>query len=123
MGASSQLQEVARELRRLLDTSPTETSQLPAWYEQSRILASRLNSDFAAVDLPEEVWHFLHDADTRLKDPEFGLTQSTMSRAIVGDLESGIIPEPRGSHVSVDFRWLIVAGASVAAVAFAWFAL
>ena len=119
----SQLKEIARELRRLLATSPTDNSLLPGWYDDSRSFAERLNTEFVAVDLPEEVWHFLHDADTRAKDPQFRATQARVIADVIRDLEQGVVPEPRGSVVAVDSRWLVLIVFAVAAAIAAWVAL
>lgn len=67
----SQLTEIADGLTRLLAASPTEKNLLPVWHEESRSFAGRLGTEFSAVDLPEEIWHFLHDADTRARIPRF----------------------------------------------------
>lgn len=110
MNDASQLREIAAGLRQLRRLSPVGEQAMPEWNEQSRRFADRLSADFSTVDLPEEVWHCLHDADLRIKDPGHKRTQDQTMDEIIADLERGIVPAPRGTTVSVYPRWLGVAG-------------
>jgi hypothetical protein len=122
MSDVAQLREIATELRRLLLSSPTSKDALAAWYEDSRRFSDRLDADFPGVDLPEEVWHFLHDADLRVKDPQHKQMQDQMIKEIIADLENGVVPAPRGVAISVHPRWIGVAGLVLVALFLYWVA-
>lgn len=119
---ASKLREIAAGLRQLRRSSPIAEQALPEWNEQSRRFAGRLTGDFSAVDLPEEVWHYLHDADLRIKDPDYKQTQDQTMDEIIADLERGIVPAPRGTVVSVHPRWLGAAGLVLVLLVLYWVA-
>ena len=100
------LAEIASRLRRLQQTSPTTKDGLAAWYSEGRGFAQWVGLQHSAVDLPEEVWHYLHDADIRAKDPERREQQDRMLGEIIASLERGNIPESPSVTVSVRPRWL-----------------
>ncbi|WP_454832686.1 hypothetical protein [Pseudoxanthomonas wuyuanensis] len=100
------LREIARRLRQLQRASPTSKDGLDAWYSDARGFAKWLESQPAAVDLPEQVWHYLHDADIRVKDPERAAEQNEMLTGIIASLEQGTVPDSVGVTVSIHPRWL-----------------
>lgn len=124
MNHSSQLREIAVELSRLLATSPTDKELLPAWYQASRAFVEKLNTELGDVNLPEEVWHFLSDADIRAKDPEFRAVQIQAITEVIRELERGVMPQRQGATVAIDGRWLLflIVLAAIAAI-FSWVAL
>lgn len=50
--------------------------------------------------------HYLHDADIRIKDPEYRASQEAMIAGIITDLESGIVPASNSTTLSFHPRWL-----------------
>lgn len=50
--------------------------------------------------------HYLHDADIRLKDPEYRIFQDEMMTGIISALESGSVPASTGTTLSFHPRWL-----------------
>ncbi len=100
------LAEIASRLRTLQQASPTTKDGLAAWYSESRVFAQWLELQPSAVDLPEEVWHYLHDADIRVKDPERREQQDKMLSAIIASLERGNVPDSPSVTVSFHPRWL-----------------
>ena len=78
------------ELRRLADWKPRDKGDLSAWETASIALGRELAR--AVPDLPHVVWHYLHDADIRLKDPLYGAVQE---RRFLEELEA-IEREARG---------------------------
>ena len=123
MSDASQLREIARELRLLQESSPSEKALLPSWYAESQRFVSRLNHEFGEIDLPEEVWHFLHDADLRVKKPLIRAEQNEMISGIIADLERGIVPESRVASVPVSPRTLLLVAAGVLCAIALWIAL
>jgi len=117
---ASQLREIARELRRLQRSSPGTNDAMPAWYEESRRFADDLALHFSGVDLPEEVWHYLHDADLRAKDPGYRRMQDQAIDAVIADLERGVVPPPRGATITFHPRWLGAAGVALVCLLIYW---
>ncbi len=100
------LKEIARRLRQLQRTSPTSKDGLDAWYADSRAFVEWLQSQPSAVSLPEQVWHYLSDADIRAKDPVRRTDQDETLNDIIASLEQGVVPASTGATVSFHPRWL-----------------
>jgi len=101
MAHSQQLQEIAAQLRELQQTSPTDAADLADWDASARKFTGGLS-----VPLPPLVMHYLHDADIRIKDPEYCRPQDEMMARIISEFESGIVPVSVSTTLSFHPRWL-----------------
>jgi hypothetical protein len=101
MADLQQLQEIAAQLRELQRTSPTDTADLADWDASARRFSGELS-----VPLPPQVMHYLHDADIRIKDPEYRKSQDEILAGIISELESGIVPASTNTTLSFHPRWL-----------------
>lgn len=52
-----------------------EGASLDKWYEHAQTMVAALQSDPNGTDIPEQVWHFLSDADNRAEDPKYGVEE------------------------------------------------
>ena len=116
------LAEIASRLRKLQQTSPTTKDGLVAWYSESRAFAQWLELQPSAVDLPEEVWHYLHDADIRVKDQERRKQQDKMLNEVIASLERGNVPDSPSVTVSFHPRWLGALALLLVAIIMCWVA-
>ena len=96
-----QLRDIAAQLRELQRTSPAHVADLADWNASARKFSSAVG-----VLLPPQVMHYLHDADIRIKDPEYRASQDEMIADIISDLESGIVPASTSTTISFHPRWL-----------------
>ena len=94
-------QEIAEALRELQRTSPRDRSELAAWDASARAFWNAVS-----IPLPSGVMHYLHDADTRIKDPAYRDYQNEMINQIISDLESGAIPPSNSVTISFRSRWI-----------------
>src|SRR5690606_31901449 len=101
MADLQQLRDIATQLRELQRTSPVDLAELADWDASVRKFSSA-----RAVPLPPQVIHYLHDADIRIKDPEYRAAQDEMIAGIIADLESGIVPASTSTTLSFHPRWL-----------------
>ena len=101
MADPQKLREIAKRLRDLQRTSPTDKADLATWDASARKFSSELD-----VKLPSQVMHYLHDADIRIKDPAYRKSQDEMIAGIISDLETGIVPTAAGTTLSFHPRWL-----------------
>ena len=106
MANPSQLKEIAQELRRLQQSSPISRDGLDSWYAAGRQFVKWQHSTFPDVHLPPQVMFYLHDADIRVKDPEYRKDQDEVLAEIITSLERGIIPESSGRTIAFHPRWL-----------------
>ncbi|WP_338863785.1 hypothetical protein [Myxococcus stipitatus] len=76
-GEMKQWAEVLRELRSLLTRDPRTKPDLKAWTSDANSLTRRIRSFPAVIsNLVDEVaWHYLADADIRVKDSEYAEMQ------------------------------------------------
>lgn len=110
------LSEIAQRLRELQATSPATKDELDAWYQQARGFTEWL-SHGPDVTLPAQLWHYLHDADIRVKDPEYRASQDEIISGLISDLENGHTPASTGMTISVPLRWIGVFVVVLVAVA------
>ena len=93
MPSPNDIREVGRRLRELSDSQPLNKTALRIWQGQAQEFQRFLEgSPDLAGSIPHFVWHYLADADIRLKDPEYRQTQQSTVEGILGFLESGEIP-------------------------------
>lgn len=101
MADPQKLREIAKQLRELQWTSPTDKAGLATWDASVRKFSNELD-----VKIPPQVMHYLHDADIRIKDPTYRESQDEMIAGIISDLEAGIVPTSPGATLSFHPRWL-----------------
>ena len=75
-------------------TPVSNQAQLDEWYAAARRLKEWISAHPELSDaVPHFVWHFLSDADIRLKDPLYAADQTRQVMDIVHALERGEISE------------------------------
>jgi len=76
MIAVPDLPTLADELEALAESEPGDRVQLSLWYERAQALCNeiRANADLCNKT-PEIVWHYLSDADIRLKEALYAQAQ------------------------------------------------
>jgi len=111
MADQQQLQEIAKQLRELQRTSPTDRADIASWDASARKFYRELH-----VPLPPKVMHYLHDADIRIKDPDYKKAQDEMIAGVISDLESGVIPSSTGRSLLFHPRWIGVTALVVLAI-------
>ncbi len=84
----SERHRLGKQLRDLLDSPVHTKTELDAWYQRARNLEVWLTSHDVGSDIPELLWHYLADADIRLKDSEYAEGQESQIRKLVAELES-----------------------------------
>jgi len=82
-------------LRELAEATPTDARELRAWYERTREFEALLRSDSGALSdaIPHFVWHYLSDADIRVRDLAYRADQQATILEIIMALEAGRRPE------------------------------
>jgi len=120
MTTASNLREIAQELRRLQRYSPTCHNELADWYADSRRFVEWQHSKFPEVELPSEVMSYLHDADIRLKDPDYRMAQDKALEQVIYCLNLGIVPGPIQTTISIHPRWIAIIVLAMLAYAFYW---
>jgi hypothetical protein len=82
------IQRLAEELTRLANFVPATKEELNQWYAQAqRLIDSRL-----LTDAPHFVWHYLSDADIRMKDEVYAEMQNRRINLVLTHLNCGVMP-------------------------------
>jgi hypothetical protein len=108
MASRNDLESIASNLSRLVDTSPQEVDGLGAWYAAAREVDAQIREKYSDVHLPAVVVHFMHDADTRIKDAAFRDAQISAIREVIRALKRGTVPQDRGVTIRVSPRGAII---------------
>ena len=106
-----QLAEIAAKLRSLVESSPHTDSAIGAWSVHAREVYRQIHIRYPHVRLPVIVLHYIHDADTRLRDPEYSAGQVRGMEALIRDLEAGVLPRGKGFSVKLP-GGLVLSGCS-----------
>lgn len=88
-------------LRRLIASSPTTEDGIDAWTAEADEVHRTLVSEYPNVRLPVEVMHYVHDADIRVRAPEFAATQDLKLESYIRDLESGVLPHSDMTRITL----------------------
>jgi hypothetical protein len=85
------LEPFVLKLRRLMEQSVHSMADLPAWYSEARSLEDDLEALSTNPAITEDewhgLWHYLADADTRLKSPEYAKMQNEFVAGLIAKLE------------------------------------
>ena len=106
MANPSQLKEIAESLRQLQQSSPTTSDEVGNWSAAARRFTNWHLTAFPDVRLPTQVMFYLHDADIRVKDPEYRKNQDEMLSKAIASLERGVVPDSPGKSIILHPRWL-----------------
>lgn len=61
--------------RDLLQTEPSSISELDEWSARADSLKLLMRADLGDLKVPHSLWHYLDDADIRLKDDRYAEVQ------------------------------------------------
>ena len=93
MPSSDQLKALGKMLRELADAQPENRASLEIWEARAAEVESVVAADAALSDaIPHAVWHFLSDADIRMKDVEYRASQIAEVLPAIEAFERGLAP-------------------------------
>ncbi len=99
--AVEELVAFSKELEALVHAVPKDKEQLRVWYEKAERLQEQLTQKGVIGHLlPHVVWHYLADADIRMRDEAYRSLQNEQMRRLIASLEKGVVPEE--SELDVD---------------------
>ncbi|WP_426735864.1 hypothetical protein [Myxococcus faecalis] len=82
-----------RTMRDLLARDPTDKESLKEWQKEAMALLLRLDTIPESNDMEEIAWHFLDDADIRVKDEGYARVQREGFESWLKDAERALPPE------------------------------
>ena len=92
-----QICRLADELALLLEFVPTSKEELKQWYDR----AQSLQDDKGLLqDAPHFLWHYLSDADIRMKDESYAEIQNSRIKLLIEHLRSGVMPSDEDTFLS-----------------------
>ncbi|AKF87040.1 hypothetical protein MFUL124B02_36665 [Myxococcus fulvus 124B02] len=81
-------------MRSLFEREPTDKKSLRPWVDEAIALMRRLRTVQASFDLEEIVWHYLIDADIRVKDADYSQAQREVFESWLRDAEHALEAQP-----------------------------
>ena len=82
------VKRLALALTELVKFVPTNQDQLSNWYDKAHVLGE----SGLMIDAPHFVWHYLSDADIRMKEPEYAEMQNRRINELIDYLNRGVMP-------------------------------
>lgn len=107
MASAEAATEIAKALKRLRESSPDRREDLERWNADARRFTRWQHERFAEIALPPAVMFYLHDADLRVKNPEYRKRQEDVLDEVLAELERGVVPRSTGHSVGIRPGWLI----------------
>lgn len=83
-----QIKRLAAELTQLVEFVPVTKTELNKWYDQ----AQHLYDSGLLLGAPHFLWHYLSDADIRMKDEVYAEMQNRRVIDLLAYLNRGIMP-------------------------------
>jgi hypothetical protein len=62
-------------LRRLFESEPASVEQASGWYQRAEFIKDVLRSVSYEIGVSHVIWHYLDDADIRIRDPRYAEAQ------------------------------------------------
>ena len=89
-----QIKRLAEDLTSLTEFVPTSKDELDKWYVQARSLEADhlLAPGGLSQYMPYFLWHYLSDADIRMKDEVYAEMQNRQLNILLEYLKQGVIP-------------------------------
>jgi hypothetical protein len=84
--------EFGQRLRRLAEWRVGEKRNLKAWYAAAHEVADWAQATPSVAEVPHFFWHYISDADIRLKDLDYARLQDERVWELIAILESGAFP-------------------------------
>lgn len=80
--------ELANDLRRLAVRVVRNPDDLKDWYAEAQVVQGKLMGDASVtMGMSDFVWHYLSDADIRLKDSRYAQDQNARLAEVIAELE------------------------------------
>jgi hypothetical protein len=80
--------ELASDLRGLAAWPVRSRADLDGWYAQAKVVTDKLMTGPRVLEgMSHFVWHYLVDADIRLKDPRYAEDQNARLAEVIAELE------------------------------------
>lgn len=67
----------------LIESEPNSLSELMSWSERAVSVKELMASDVGDIQIPHALWHYLDDADIRLKDDRYAVEQIKYIKTIM----------------------------------------
>ena len=91
----NQIKRLAEELSHLVEFKPASKDELNEWYDQ----AQPLQESGLLVNAPHFVWHYLSDADIRMKDEVYADLQNRRIDLVLQALKRGVMPSDEDTYL------------------------
>ena len=92
--AAMGLSELAQKLEQLVSAEPKSSQELQGWYALAHEVEDSLVCEGGlGPTVPHLLWHFLSDADLRMKDSMYGSLQHKQISILINILRQGRMPD------------------------------
>jgi len=87
-----QIEQLERELTLLVEFVPRTKDELHLWYEEAQCLKENFFEGPDSLSPPHFLWHYLSDADIRMKDEVYAEMQVRRVNLLLEHLKRGVMP-------------------------------
>jgi len=83
MSAEDRKRKISASIADLIEKEPTSKSEMIDWYDKAKKVKSLMELDRGDLQVPHALWHYLEDADIRLKDQRYAESQVLMVKEVL----------------------------------------
>ena len=96
------LAAVAAQLRHLVQSSPRTEDSVETWSAYASEVHRELETKYPRLRLPVEIMHYVHDADIRVREPDYAASQNRAMESFIQHLEAGVVPGGEMASLNID---------------------
>ncbi|HEV8592613.1 MAG TPA: hypothetical protein VGQ55_10960 [Pyrinomonadaceae bacterium] len=90
------IERLAEELAILVEFVPKTKDELELWYDRAQVV---LEDSDLLKGAPHFLWHYLADADIRMKDDVYAEMQGRRINLLLQHLKRGVMPSDEDTYV------------------------
>jgi len=83
MSTEDRKRRISASIADLIEKEPTSKSEMIDWYDKAKKVKSLMELDRGDLQVPHALWHYLDDADIRLKDQRYAESQVLMVKEVL----------------------------------------
>lgn len=83
MNIEDKKRKICASISDLLEMEPTSKSEMMDWYDRAKKVKSLMELDNGSLQVPHAFWHYLDDADIRMKDQRYAEAQILQTKELL----------------------------------------
>lgn len=83
MNTESIKRRISSSISDLIEREPASEKEMRDWYDKAKEVKSLMELDKGDIQVPHALWHYLDDADIRMKDQNYAEAQILLIKELL----------------------------------------